>query len=203
MDLPKGKRPIGSKWVYKLKVNADGTVKRFKASVVAKGYNQLKEIDYNENFSPVAKIVTVRMFFFVAAVKGWPLHQVDINNAFLHSFLEEKIYMTPPEGYFKARKGQVCRLKKSLYDLNQGSRQWNMEFTKHLRVFGFVQSKANTCLFTYSSNKGSLLLLVYVDDLLISGTTVELIEELKQSLHRAFTIKDFGRAKFFPGLRSN
>lgn len=198
--FPEGKRAIASKWVYKVKFNADRTVERFKARVVVKGYNQLKGVDYDQSFSPVAKAVTVRVFFFVAAMKAWPLHQVDINNAFLHGFLEEELYMTPPKGYLKAKNGEVYRLKKSLYGLKQASRQWNVEFTNHLESFGFEQSNADMCLFTYDSDKGSLLLFVYVDDLLIAGSTEKLVTKLKQSLHKAFKIKDLGYAKFFLGL---
>lgn len=123
---------------------------------------------------------------------------MDINNAFLHGFLEEELYMTPPKGYLKAKNGEVCHLKKSLYGLKQASCQWNVEFTNHLYQFGFEQLKVDTCLFTYDLDKGSLILLVYVDDLLIAGSTKKLV--LKQSLHKAFTIKDLGYAKFFLGL---
>lgn len=116
-NLPPGKQPIGSKWVYKLKLNTDGSVQCYKARVVAKGYNQLRGIDYHECFSPGSKVVTVRVFFFVTAIRSWAITQVDINNAFLHSFLNEEIYMTPPEGYLKVKQGQVCCLKRSLYGL--------------------------------------------------------------------------------------
>lgn len=88
-----------------MKLNADGTIEQFKARVVAKGYNQLKGIDYNESFSLVAKIVTGRIFFFITAENGWPLYQKDINNMFLLGFLDEEIYMSPPEGYFKEKEG--------------------------------------------------------------------------------------------------
>lgn len=108
--------------------------------------------------------------------------------------------MVPPEGYSKVKEGQVCKLKRSLYGLRQALRQWNMEFTKRLCVFGFIQSTVDPCLFMYDSDNGSLFLLVYVDDLLITGTSVELIEDLKILLHQAFTIKDLGCANIFLGL---
>lgn len=108
--------------------------------------------------------------------------------------------MVPPDGYSKAKEGQVCKLKRSLYGLKHNSRQWNMEFTKHLSSFGFKHSQANNCLFIYNSNSDFKLLIVYVDDLLISSSSKELITELKHSLHVAFTIKDLGYAKYFLGL---
>lgn len=106
--------------------------------LVAKGYNQVQGLDYHDIFSPVTKNVTIRVMFSVVATKQWPLHQVDINNAFLHGFLDEEVFMLPPEGYSKVKEGHACCLKKSLYGLKQASRQWNIEFTKLLKSFGFI-----------------------------------------------------------------
>lgn len=109
--------------------------------------------------------------------------------------MDEKAYITPPKGYDKAKEGHICRLKRSLYGFKHISRQWNIEFTKHLHLFGFIQSQVDNCLFTHSSDKGSLILIVYVNDLLFFGTSKDLMHDLKQSLHTSFTIKDLGQAK--------
>ncbi|KAL0448192.1 UNVERIFIED_CONTAM: Retrovirus-related Pol polyprotein from transposon RE2 [Sesamum latifolium] len=151
--LPSGKIPIGCRWVFKLKLHADSSIDRHKARLVAKGYNQVEGIDYNESFSPVAKTVTVRLFFAIAAARGWHIHQMDVNNAFLHGYLEEEVFMHPPEGYI-VLEGHVCRLKRPLYGLKQASSQWNLEFTTQIAAFGFLQSKHDYCLFTKQLDQG-------------------------------------------------
>ncbi|KAL0300227.1 UNVERIFIED_CONTAM: Retrovirus-related Pol polyprotein from transposon RE2 [Sesamum angustifolium] len=145
--LPEEKHPIGCKKVFKTKLRADGSVERYKAHLVAKGFNQIPGVDYNDNFSPVAKTVTVRLFLALAAARGWPLQQMDVNNSFLHGHLNEDLYMTPPEGY-SVEPGLVCKLESSIYRLKQASRQWNAELMLKLTDFGFQQSTHDHCLFT-------------------------------------------------------
>ncbi|KAL2242369.1 UNVERIFIED_CONTAM: Retrovirus-related Pol polyprotein from transposon RE1 [Sesamum indicum] len=197
--LPAGKRAIGSKWVYKIKLRADGSVERCKARLVAKGFNQVEGVDYTEIFSPVAKAVTIRLFFALAAARGWVLEQLDVNNAFLHGYLQEDIYMTPPAGY-KVDSGLVCKLERSLYGLKQASRQWNVELTLKLQQFGFNQSAHDHCLFLLHTANGLISLLVYVDDILLAGADIDDVKKVKAYLHQLFTIKDIGQARYFLGL---
>lgn len=200
-SLPPGKKAIGSKWVYKIKRHADGSIERYKARLVAKGYSQTEGVDYFECFSPVAKPVTVRLLIAIASMKNWDLHQLDFNNAFLHGYLSEEVYMTPPLGYTKARHGQVCKLRRSLYGLKQASREWNNELCSTLSSFGLVQSKFNHCLFNMTLGDHFLAMIIYVDDVLITGSDPSLISKLKSYLDAKFTIKIFIWRNFSWALR--
>lgn len=199
--LPPDKRAISFKWVYKIKFKPDRTIERFKARFVVRGFNQIKDKDYKHTFFLVAKLPTVRVLIALTTTKGWPIHQLDINNAFFHGTLDEEVYIIPPEGYEKA-KGKVCKLNKSLYGLKQASRQWNKEFTQFLLRNGFSQSKQDYSLFTKGTidSQSFLAVLVYVDDSLITGENLTHINDLKHKIHEAFTIKDLGLIRYFLGI---
>ena len=200
-SLPPGNKAIGNKWIFKVKYRADGTVERHKARLVAKGYNQTEGLDYMETFSPVAQMTTIRVLLTLAAANNWYLHQLDVNTAFLHGDLEEEVYMTVPLGMKNSENSDlVCHLKKSIYGLKQASRQWNQKLTSVLSSHGFVQSRADYSLFVKKYESDFTAILIYVDDLLITGNSLSDIQNIKTILNDTFTIKDLGDARFFLGM---
>ncbi|GKE35262.1 ribonuclease H-like domain-containing protein [Tanacetum coccineum] len=173
-DLPIGRKPIGCKWIYKIKYKASGEIERYKARLVAKGFSQREGFDYDETFSPVLKIVTVRCVISSVVVNSWPLYQLDVNNAFLYGDLVEDVYMSLPQGYDNVDKSKVCKLTKSLYGLKQAPRQWNAKLTTALAEHGFEQSKFDYSLYTKKKGDMFIALLVYVDGIEIQENEIGL-----------------------------
>jgi hypothetical protein len=174
----------------------------YKARLVAKGYNQTYGIDYDETFAPVAKMGTVRTLISCAANFGWPLHQLDVKNAFLHDDLQEEAYMKiPPRFANEHTIEKVCRLKNSLYDLKQSPRAWFDRFRRVVCDMGYSQCKDDHTVFFKHKGLSIIVLVVYVDDIVISGDYVEEIKCLKEKLGKAFEIKDLGYLRYFLGIK--
>lgn len=199
-QLPSGKRAIDSKWVYKVKYKPNGEVERYKARLVAKGFTQIPGVDFHDTFAPVAKLVTVRSLLAVATKRDWIIHQLDVNNAFLHGELNEEVYMKVPQGFLKTGDTRVCRLRKSLYGLRQASRNWYQKFTTALVERGFRQSQADHSLFIYRKNGIFVTALIYVDDVILAGNDIAMINKTKTYLNNKFNIKDLGPLKYFLGV---
>ena len=141
---------IGCKWVFTIKYLPNGEIDRYKACLVAKGFHQQHGLDFTETFSPVIKSTTIRSVLHVAVTKGWPIHQIDVNNAFLQRTLDDEVYVAQPPGFIdQDLPHHVCRLRKALYGLKQAPRAWYQELRAFLVTQGFQNSLADASLFIY------------------------------------------------------
>ena len=148
MELSAGRKPIGSKWLFKKKTNAKGKVEKYKAQLVEKGYSQVPRIDFGDIFSPVAKVTSIRLLLSVVVAFDFEVEQMDVKTTFLHGDLEEEIYMKQLEGFaVKGKKELVCKLKKSLYGLKQSPRMWYQKFDTFIWGLSFTITKADQCVY--------------------------------------------------------
>ncbi|KAJ0477853.1 putative RNA-directed DNA polymerase [Helianthus annuus] len=192
---------VDCKWVYRLKRDEHGNIKRYKARLVAKGFNQQPGIDYHETFSPVVKSTTVRVVLSLAVSRKWPLRQLDVQNAFLHGDLKETVYLRQPPGFIDSQKpDHLCLLHKSLYGLKQAPRAWFNRLSGALLQLGFSGSKTDPSLFIYSHHGALLYMLVYIDDIILTGNNPRLINHIIQQLSTKFAIQDMGQLSYFLGI---
>ncbi|GJY20493.1 ribonuclease H-like domain-containing protein [Tanacetum coccineum] len=199
-DLLVNRKTIGCKLLFKIKYKSSGEIERYKARLLSKGFSHREGIDYEETFSLVVKMVTVRYIISLVMHNNWPLFQLDVNNAFLYRDLHEDVYMDLPPGYYDKFETKVCKLVKSLYGLKQAPRQWNEKLTCALKENGFEQSINDYSLFVKNHKGVFMVLLVYVDDNVITGNNTKEIEKFKLFLKSKFQIKDLGTLKYFLGI---
>ncbi|VVA36257.1 Hypothetical predicted protein, partial [Prunus dulcis] len=199
---PPGVNIVGSKWIYKVKRNSDGSVSGYKAWVVAQGFSQTQGFDYSETFNPVVRHTTVRLILSLAAMHGWQLRQLDVKNAFLHGDLEEEVYMKQSPGFEDSTHPQyVCKLRKSLCGLKQAPREWNAKFTGYLPAIGFKASQSDPSLFVKKEGYEIVILFLYVDDIILTGSSTSLVQTTIEELSSVFEMKDMGQLTYFLGLQ--
>ena len=199
--IPKPTRTsiVGCRWVLTVKHNLDGTVDRLKARLVAKGFTQTYGLDYTETFSPVAKLNSICIIPSLAANFDWPLHQLNIKNAFLHGDLTETVYMAQPPG-FETKGECVCHLKKSIYGLKQSPRSWFGKFSKAVVSHGMTRSQVDIYVF-FKKTTDIVILVVYVNDIVITGSDKEGIQILINHLNSSFLTKAWVSFVIFLVLR--
>ena len=209
--LPKGRRAISNKWVFKAKLDELGNIIRFKARLVARGFSQVFGVDYLDTFAPVAKLAALRILLAIATTEDLEVHQMDVVTAFLIPDLEEEIYMELPEGLLKILELEdsseipngngevVCKLEKGLYGLKQAARLWNLRLRKHLLSLSFKQSICDPCI--YINDGTGVIIAIWVDDLIMLGRDLDSINKAKMELQNEFEMKDLGELKYFLGMQ--
>jgi hypothetical protein len=199
VPLPPGKKLVRCKWVYRTKRATNGQVSRYKARLVAKGFQQIHGIDYDETFAPVAKMESIRLVLPIATVKGWEVHQMNVKNVFLHGDLSKEIYMEKPQGFIQ-NSSLVCKLKKSFYGLKHAPRTWYEKMDSYLFLHDFIRCKFDSNVYMLRNADSLMILVLYVDDLLITGSFASAIVVVKDILHDRFSMMDMGPLHFFLGL---
>mgnify|MGYP002775250692 FL=1 len=199
---PKNRKVISSKWVLKVKTDANGNPIRFKARVVARGFTQVQGIDFKETFAPTLRISPVRLVWGITAALNLELHHLDVETAFLHGDLEEEIYMEQPPHFQDPKHPTfVCKLKKSIYGLKQSPRMWHTKLHSHLIKIMFKRLASEPNLYIRKVGNIFVILGVYVDDLLIASNSIEALHEATNQLQQAFPVKDLGPMEYCLGIK--
>ena len=200
VELPEGKVAIGSKWVYKTKYNADGTIERLKARVVAKGFNQRPGQDYFETFASTMRQATVRVVLALAAIEDMELRSVDISYAFTNSDIDVEMYMQQPEGFKQGGKKYVYKLNKSLYELKQSSCLWGETLGAVLIELGFKKTYSDASLYIYDRDNVKVIMLMFVDDITLASKSQEALDNFVTELAKHFKLRDLGETSYLLGV---
>ena len=203
IDLPMDKKIVGCKWVFIVKCKVDGSIERFKARLMAKGLTQTHGVDYQETFAPFTKINYIHVLLSLAVNYNWPLHQLDIKNAFMNGNLEKEVFMSPTSGFEKVfGQNKIYKLGKSLYGLKQSPRAWFEHFGTAVKSYGYHQSQIDHTMFYKHSEGGKIwILVIYVDDIILIGDDLKELTDLKKRMPQDFEIKDLRMLKYFLSMK--
>lgn len=201
VERPQDRKVIGVKWVFRTKLNPDGSVNKYKARLVVKGYAQMWGVDFSETFAPVARLDTIRMLLSLSAQEGWKIFQLDVKSAFLNGLLQEEIYVEQPEGFrVPGHEEKVLLLQKALYGLKQAPRAWYSRIDEHLLSLGFTKSLSESTLYVKRVGSDIVIISLYVDDLLVTGNNAIQIEDFKKEMMKVFEMTDLGEMTYFLGI---
>ncbi|KAH9768531.1 hypothetical protein KPL71_011635 [Citrus sinensis] len=202
VDLPLGCKPLGSKWIFKRKMKADGSIDKYKVRLVIKGYRQREDLDYFDTYSPVTRINSIRMIIAITTLRNLEIHQMDVKTTFLNGDLDEEIYMEQLEGFIApGQEKKVCKLVKSLYGLKQAPKQWHKKFDHTMITSGFKINECDKCVYVKETENDYVILYLYVDDMLIVGSDDGMIKSTKNMLKSKFDMKDMGLADVILGIK--
>ena len=197
VDLPDSAKVIGCKWVHKIKHDMT-----FKSRLVAKGFKQTHGIAYDETFSPVVMLKSIRILLAIAAYYDYEIWQMDVKTAFLNGNLLEDVYMTQPEGFVNPKyPNRACKLQRSIYGLKQASRSWNLHFDEAVKEFGFMKNEDEPCVYKKVSGSAIVFLVLYVDEILLIGNDIPTLQSVKSWLGKCFSMKDLGEAAYILGIK--
>ncbi|MCO5569460.1 hypothetical protein L7F22_023172 [Adiantum nelumboides] len=203
VPAPPNRKLVTCKWLLRKKFHADGSVSRYKARLVARGFTQIPGMDYSETFSPVLRITSFRVLIAIAARFGFLLHQMDVRTVFLNGDLQEEIYMSQPDGGYTSLQhpDYVCRLLKALYGLKQSPRQWYLRFHQCMISLGYTRFQSDANVYSRHSTNVLLFLAIYVDDLLILSNSQYVIDKAKGELQASFSMIDMGTLHYCLGIQ--
>ena len=203
VKAPKGINLVDGRWVLVRKRNADGSIERYKAWWVAKGFKQVHGIDYEEVFAPTYRMATIRLVCALAAHYGLTLYSLDVTAAFLNGNLDEDVYMKQPEGFEVGGPEYVCKLQKAIYGLKQAARQWNLKLHSVLIEMGSKQLESDRSMYVFQKGSTHIIIPIFIDDITIACKNQSDIHDLVAQLRKHFELRDIGPTSWLLGIAIN
>jgi reverse transcriptase-like protein len=192
VPCPKGHKVVRSRWIFHIKHRPNGTIQKYKARLVIQGFTQVKNIDYNETFAPVAKFASLHAILTLAAEEDLEVHQMDVKSTYLNGILKQEIFMEVPPS-FDVPEGMVLHLIKAVYSTKQGGRVWYNNIRSTLQSMGYIHTNANHTIFICLCNSACSIITLYVDDIIMVSNNLETINQDKEALKKHYKMMDLGK----------